>query len=354
MSVEVRAAKLEERPAICEVITLAFDAESYGPSLEEPCRSVGKSHMDPHDRAENTRILLIDGKIVSVVHVAEREAYLHGGRIPFGFVAMVATHPDYRRRGYMKQTMADAEGYMRRRGFWYAGLLGGFRVYGRSLGWRWCGENAPTLGWRYEVATGAASDSGLQTRPAADEDIPFLSRLYHARYGDRFGAVVRSHEYWRRWSLQCLWEGTYVIACEGTTPVGYFHIDPSHRVVDEIGWEERHDAIEERIFLAAASWAAAKRSSRVGFYVDEGDQDANLAFRRAFGDVPRTFCKPNGQAAEGSDPTPYLPANWPKGMGIMVKFLNSGPGILAGVDSTEALTEVMARHSWLWFDGDTM
>ena len=340
MSTEIRAARLEERPAVCHLISMAFDAEWYGPSLEQPCKSVGKSHMDPHDRPENTRILLIDEC---------------GKRIPFGFIAMVATHPGHRNKGYMKRTMADAEEYMRGRGFCYAALLGGLRVYGGSLAWHNPREKCPTLPWKYELPCQVESGPKLSTRLAEETDIPLLSRVYETRYAARFGPVVRSPEYWQRWSLQCSWEGTYVIVCRGAKPQGYFHIDPSNRNVDEIGWEEDCYGAGGEIFLAAASWAAEKGSTKLGFFcIDEVEDVASAAFSRAFGEVPRTYCKPNGQPAEGSDPTPYLPEKWPEGMGIMVKFLNRGPGILADVDSMDALTEAMARNSWTWFDGDTM
>ena len=73
MSVETRGAREEERDAIAHVIDLAFDRESYGPSLREPCLYVGHSDMDPHDRAGNTRILIHN--IASVKRIAETSAW---------------------------------------------------------------------------------------------------------------------------------------------------------------------------------------------------------------------------------------------------------------------------------------
>jgi GNAT superfamily N-acetyltransferase len=344
MNVEIRGATQEERSAVCHLIDLAFDAESHGPSLENPCNDIGSSRMDPYHRPENTRILLVDGQLVSVVHVIEREAYVYGDRFPFGFIAVVATHPDHRRRGYMRRVMTDAQAYMQRRGFCYGLLMGGWRDYGGSLGWRLCSEKFPTLGWKYVVPARGQRDSGLCTRVATEDDIPFLARVYEARYGKRFGPVIRSHEYWRRWSLKRPWEGIYITVCDGTVPVGYF------RIPDEIGWDPDCEEMQERVFLSATSWTAKEGGTNVTFYVDE---IALAAFHRAFGDVPRTFTNPLGQPVEDSDPTPYRPANWPEGWGLLVKFLNPGPGILADVDSTDALTDAFVRHSWTYFDGDT-
>jgi len=130
--------------------------------------------------------------------------------------------------------------------------------------------------------------------------------------------------------------------------VGYF------RIPDEIGWDPDREDMQEQVFLAATSWAAGQGRSNVDFYIADFDDVALSAFRRAFGDVPRTFTNPKGQPVEDSDPTPYRPENWPDGWGLLVRHLNPGPGILADVDSTDALTEAMARHSWTYFDGDSM
>ena len=48
MSIEIRAATQEERPAVCHLVTLAFDTESHGPSLEDPCDNIGDPRLDPH------------------------------------------------------------------------------------------------------------------------------------------------------------------------------------------------------------------------------------------------------------------------------------------------------------------
>src|SRR5512136_824712 len=106
MKLDIRGATLAERPAVQHLINLAYDAESYGPSLTHPCTCVGSSDSDPYDRPENTRVLLVDGQLVSAMHVLEREAYVCGGRVRFGIITDVATHPDQRRRGYMGLLMA--------------------------------------------------------------------------------------------------------------------------------------------------------------------------------------------------------------------------------------------------------
>lgn len=343
---EVRAATLRERPAVCRLIDLAFDAEDYGPSLRDPCAALGSSSEDPHDRAENTRILLADGRIVGVVHVAEREAYLHGGRVPFGYVAMVATHPEYRRNGYMRQLMRDAEAYMRRRGLCYALLMGAWSYYGGSLGWRPCDDAATSLAWKYVAPTAAARGAPVEARMATEADIPALARNYEARYARSFGPVVRSHEYWRRWSLQRPWEGVYAVAYDAAGPFGYFHT-----AGDEYGCEPgRGDALAQ-LFLARARWAAQHGHETAQYCVDDADMGA---FRVAFGDLPRTYVDPLGRAVGEADRDAYRFGSWHPGCGVMVKHLRPGPGALAQVDTTDALTHAMTRLGWTYVDADSM
>ena len=192
MSVEIRAARGEERPRIAHMIDLAFEAESYGPGLDHPSQAVGHCDMDPYDRAENTRVLLVEDEVVAVVHVAERTAYACGETVPFGFIAMVATHPKHRRKGYAGRLLRDAEEYMRSRGFCYALMLGAYRYYCGSLGWRWHGEKYHTLPQRHVAIRDSSRRSGLSSRLATEQDIPCLSRSYEHRYGLSFGPTVRS------------------------------------------------------------------------------------------------------------------------------------------------------------------
>lgn len=342
---------MDERPAVCALINLAYDAESYGPSLANPVVCVGDAHMDPHDRPENTRVLLVDGEIVSALHIWEREAYARGDKVPFGIVTTVATHPAHRRKGYVRRLMADAEDYLRGRGFAYGLLMGVVHTYGGSVGWRLAAEDRETLDRKYVVGTTGAALEAVSARRATVEDIPFLSGLYGARYPRFFGPVVRSEEFWRRWSLARTWDGTYEVAMRGGARIGYFHLGNRRDSADEIAWEPADASAAAATFRAAASLAAGEGASEVSFWIGE-DPAAAAALKTAFGDARRAYCAPDGQPAATGDRAPYRQANWQDGFGYMVRFLNPGPGILSGVRSTEDLTAVMARHSWVYLDGD--
>jgi GNAT superfamily N-acetyltransferase len=354
VSIEIRAAREEERPAIAHMIDVAFDAESYGPGLDNPCQHVGHSDLDPYDRSENTRILLVDGQLASVVHVAERRAYASDDVVPFGFIAMVATHPQHRRKGYAGLLLRDAEEYMRSRGDCYSVMLGAYRFYCGSLEWRWHAEKQRTLPQRYVVLCDSFRRSDLSARLATERDIPCLSRSYEHRYARSFGPVVRSADYWRLWSLACDWEGRYVLVLDGQETVGYFHASPGHDTVDEIGWTASSEQRRSQVFMAALAWGRENGKDRVGFCLSTDDVAGLRALQDAALTVTPERCRPDGQSTHIADVTPFVPVNWPDGVGILVKHLQGGPGLLADVRTTDDLTETMARHSWTWFDGDTM
>ncbi|MBT3268335.1 GNAT family N-acetyltransferase [Candidatus Poribacteria bacterium] len=343
---EIRAATPGERPEICHLIDVAFDAEPHGPSLTSPCTSVGSSAEDPHDRPDNTRILVADGKIVSVVHMAYREAHVRGARVSFGYVSMVATHPDHRRNGYMRRLMRDAEESMRDRGLCYALLMGAWDFYGGSLGWRPCDDKAPSLAWKYVARTDGLPTVSAEARMAAEADIPALAHMYDGRYAQMFGPVVRSREYWRRWSLGRPWEGSYAIVSDAAGPLGYFHT-----AGDEYGCEPDRGDVLDRVFLARARLAARSGEETASYYLDGADMDA---FRQVFGDAPRTYVDPLGRPVTEADRDVYRLGNWAGGCGVMVRCLNRGSGILSDATTTDALTSAMARLRWTYLDADSM
>ena len=347
MTVEIRAAALAERPAVQQLVDLAFDAESYGPSLRSPSPSVGQSHLDPYDRPENTRVLLVNGEIVTTVHLLARRAYASGATVGVGLISTAATHPAHRRRGYLHLLLAETEQRMRERGLCYAVLMGRFGYYGGSLGWHWCDEQRRALR-RVRLAP-AIECAGLSLGEATAEYVPFLADLYESRYGARFGPVVRPSEYWRRWSLRRPEEGVYVVVREASRGLGYFHFGSG---VDEIGWERKLPGASERVFLGASAWAAGQGASQVSFWLAEEDEPARNGLEAAFGELPTTFVGPQGQPVCDGTPARFLPARSPDESGVMVKYLSPGPGPLAQVDSTDALTQCMAADSWTMFDGD--
>jgi hypothetical protein len=141
---------------------------------------------------------------------------------------------------------------------------------------------------------------------------------------------------------------------EGDEPVGYFHVSPGSDTVDEVAWSVSTGDRPAQVMSAALQWGRGKGQGNLRFCFSSDDVLGIGSLRDAAHIVRAEHCRPDGQTADSAGVAPFLPRAWPDGMGILVKHLHEGPGLLAGVQTTDHLTEVMARHSWTWFDGDTM
>jgi len=163
MAIETRPGRAEERTEVSDLVNLAFEKQLCAPG------AVGSSDDDPHDRPENTRVLTIDEKIVSAIHVGERNAYALSQKVPFGFLTAVCTHPEHRDQGYMRRLLADTEAYMHRRGFCYGMLFGSFGMY-HALGWSVPGAKRGKLPCKHVVFS-LVPDAGMSVRQATSMGI---------------------------------------------------------------------------------------------------------------------------------------------------------------------------------------
>ncbi len=190
---------------------------------------------EPYYEPDQTRVMEVDGRLVASVTCYYRPTWVHGRRVEAACIGSVCTHPDYRRRGYVRRLLAEAVEWMRARGWEWSFLYGLEAVYGGS-GWR----NLTT----FEVIADVTlrDDLELQTRerpidPADDEDIAALMRIYDDFCAPLAGATIRTEQYWRRRVLASTPWGRapeYRFVLHEGEPCGYYYIDGS--AVREVGW----------------------------------------------------------------------------------------------------------------------
>jgi len=150
-------------------------------------------------RMENTRVALVEGRVVSVVHVHDFQVYGREGRLwRMGGVGEVSTLPECRRQGYASATLKDAIGYMEEEGFDLSMLIatGPAALYAK-LGWRACPDERFTF--HLGAFTVPQPTGQYQVRHIDWEtDLLTLEALYDAHNRSRLGPVVRSNDYWRK------------------------------------------------------------------------------------------------------------------------------------------------------------
>ena len=102
---EIRASKESDFEEIINLICTVF---------VEKCRPryASQIYHDSSFQPHQSRVCVIDGKIVSHIRVSDRAIQIGPSVIRLGGIGMVATLPEYRHRGYASALMQDSIEYM--------------------------------------------------------------------------------------------------------------------------------------------------------------------------------------------------------------------------------------------------
>ena len=236
MSAEIRALREDE---LEEHAALVYASYTYqrelapGSMLTHPDWWLRGIEHDPYYEPAQTRVMVMDGRLVSAVTCYLRPSYIAGRQIRAACIGSVCTHPQYRGRGLMRQVLAEAVDWMVSAGVLWSFLFGLEAVYGGS-GWRMLS----TLTAVADLEVREEYGREVTTRPADPEaDAPLLASLYERFNAGLTGPTVRSEQYWRRrvlaprpWSAA---PGYEVIQLQGQ-PVGYWL--PGDGAVVELAW----------------------------------------------------------------------------------------------------------------------
>jgi predicted N-acetyltransferase YhbS len=182
-----------EREGALRVLGLSFP-KAPSPGMERHTRLA--LWRGPVFRPEHTRIVLVDGRVVSVVVMGPRMFRFGPVSVPGMTVGPVATDEAFRGRGYAAMAMNDASRYMERNGILLADLQGNRKLYARFgyYGFQWTGEvSVMTCDADKEATPG-------RLRPMRRADLPHVADLFRRATAGRIMAADRSPEMWR-WLL---------------------------------------------------------------------------------------------------------------------------------------------------------
>lgn len=238
MGIEIRglrASELSEHAQLVHQSYYEYVQSGERAFLADPQWWLESARSDPYYEPEQTRVMWLDGRMVSSVTVYTRDLYADGRIAKAGCLGSVCTHPDYRRRGLVRQVLAEAIAWMEQNAYHWSFLFGREDVYGGS-------------GWRLVTALELVADLRLRpdaTSPAVqvralepERDLPVLMDIYERFNRTMTGPIVRHEAYWR-WRVLPGRSGQiphyYLVELEGR-PIGYFAGADAH--VREIGWVE--------------------------------------------------------------------------------------------------------------------
>ena len=243
---EIRALRDDELDEHAELIYVSYSHEREldpGSMLTHRDWWLHSIERNPYYEPQQTRVMEMDGRLVSSVTCYHRPTYVPGGEAKAVCIGSVCTHPDYRRRGLAREVLQEATEWMISEGYQWSFLYGRAEVYGGS-GWR----NLSTFDTFADLRLRDYYLGEVSLRSVdPEEDLEVLTDIY-AQFNSRLvGPTVRTEEYWRNRVLAATPWGAgpeYEIAEQGGNAVGYVCMYGNQ--LREIAWLDRpHELLAE-------------------------------------------------------------------------------------------------------------
>ena len=199
---------------------------------------------DSSYRYDQSRVVVVDGRVVAHLRVWERSRRIGSCIVRMGGIGGVCTHPDYRGDGYATALMQDTISYMRRVGYDLSVLFSIIpcRFY-RQLGWG-C---LPLEGFRITPRARTESEgTEWQVEPFNEaRDLDEAVPLYDAHNVQQSGTLVRPRSYWDTAPARIRGILPTVVARHGDTLGGYlnFRMDGKQANVREVAYDRTDPTI---------------------------------------------------------------------------------------------------------------
>lgn len=200
----------EDLERMLDTTALAFE-----PGYLRARRDFASHQSRPRHRRALSRILEVDGQIVSSVLIADKGFRIGDATFRLGGIADVATHPDFRNQGHCRRLMDEVVTFMTEDGFDLS-ILFGIRDFYYRFGYA---TALCDTSLRVPTKHARTIPADLTTRPAQREDLPLLAALLDAELARRACGFTRDEEDWR-FRLGVPSEAT--VLEEAGRPVGYF------------------------------------------------------------------------------------------------------------------------------------
>ena len=185
---EIRGARESELEQVVELCCIAFNPdghERYWQYIRE----------DSSYRPCQTRVVVVNDKVVSTLRVWERRIRVGASVVTMGGIGGVCTHPNYRGVGYASALMRDTIDYLRTTGCDIGALFTIIpEAFYRQLGW----TSLPLHGFNVSCnpVTDTANSAGQISDFNPQTDLDAVARLYDIANARQSGTLVRTRAYW--------------------------------------------------------------------------------------------------------------------------------------------------------------
>jgi len=182
---EIRAAREGEQEEIIDLLAEVFATQCRP-------RYASQIYQDSSYRLEQSRVGLVNGKIVSHLRISDRVVCVGDTEVKLAGVGMVVTQEDYRQRGYASALIMDAISYMEKHDYDLSLLFTTIQPFYQNFGWSAFPQTTVELPLELEEAFPLSPWNCRQFEIGTDLQsvIQIYQKCHHS------GSIVRSPHYW--------------------------------------------------------------------------------------------------------------------------------------------------------------
>lgn len=202
---------------------------------------------EPSYRYDQSRVVIVNGQIVSTLRVWEREMRIGSIPVPMGGIGGVGTHPDHQGAGYATALMKDTIDYMRAVGYDVGVLFSAIPcAFYRKLGW----ASVPLSGFRVTRRRSVSlGETEWDVEPFDEErDLEASITLYDGYNSRQTGSLVRTRPYWESGPARLRNILPTVVARHGDRFGGYLNFQIEGKGVNLL--EVAHDRTQPQALTA--------------------------------------------------------------------------------------------------------
>ncbi|MCG9128912.1 GNAT family N-acetyltransferase [Candidatus Poribacteria bacterium] len=232
---EIRAAHKKELEQVVELNCIAFN-----PNQHERYWQYVKN--DSSYRLQQTRVVVINNRVVSTLRIWERRIRIGDSLVTMGGIGGVCTHPKYQGVGYASALMRQTTEYFKTEGY-DLGIL--FTIIPKEFYEKFGWTSLPIEGFNLPIkpTDGNKKETAYEIRDFnLETDLDAVASIYDISNGRQSGTISRTRSYWDMEPSRIRGILPTVVAHQNGYPVGYlnYQIDEASVDIREVGYLRDH------------------------------------------------------------------------------------------------------------------
>ncbi len=255
---EIRAAQESELEQVIELNCIAFNPNQH----ERYWQYV---QGDSSYRLSQTRVVVVNNRVVSTLRVWERRMRVGASLVTMGGIGGVCTDPKYRGVGYASALMQDTIGYLQTIGC-DLGVL--FTIIPVEFYCRFGWTSFPLHGFeiKFNSATTTKRPSDWQIRTfKLETDLDTVASIYDAANAQQSGTISRTRAYWDMAPSRIRGILPNVVAHQNGNIGGYlnYEIDGACAKVHEVGYKPKNPEVLDVLIFHLLQVCAADKVEKI-------------------------------------------------------------------------------------------